>query len=132
MSMSDPIADLLTRIRNGAHVRRVAVDIPYSTIKHRICDVLVDEGYLNSVVSEGEGVEKKLVAQISYTQGGEPVLVGLRRVSKPGLRVYRGSKDAPRVRGGLGVSILSTPQGLLPDREARRRNVGGEVLCEVW
>lgn len=130
--MTDPISDLLTRIRNASRSRRDNVTVPYSRIKEAIARVLCDEGFLRQVDVTGEGPAKALVAYIRYGDGGEPVLSGIRRVSRPGLRRYSSAKAAPRVRGSLGVSILSTPVGLLPDREARRRNVGGEILCEVW
>jgi small subunit ribosomal protein S8 len=130
--MTDPIADLLTRIRNACRGRRDSVTLPHSRTKEAIARLLSEEGYLRDVEVTGEGAKRTIVAHIRYSDGGEPVLSGIRRVSRPGLRRYSSSAKAPRVRGGLGVSILSTPVGLLSDREARRRNVGGEVICEVW
>lgn len=130
--MTDPIADLLTRIRNACRGRVDQVTLPHSRTKEAIARLLADEGYLGGVEVAGEGAKKSIVLRIRYGDGGDPVLTGIRRVSRPGLRRYSSSEDAPRVRGGLGVSILSTPLGLLSDREARRRNVGGEVICEVW
>ena len=130
--MTDPIADLLTRIRNACRGRQAQVTMPHSRTKEAIARVMRDEGFLTDRAVTGEGAAKALVLHIRYSDGGEPVLSGIRRVSRPGLRRYSSSSEAPRVRGGLGVSILSTPIGLLPDREARRRNVGGEVICEVW
>ena len=130
--MTDPIADLLTRIRNACRSRQAQVTMPHSNTKEAIARVMCDEGFLTDLEVTGEGAAKALVLHIRYGDGGEPVLSGIRRVSRPGLRRYSSSSEAPRVRGGLGVSILSTPIGLLPDREARRRNVGGEVICEVW
>jgi small subunit ribosomal protein S8 len=130
--MTDPIADLLTRIRNGCSGRRDRISIPHSRTKEAITRVLADEGYLRDVEVSGEGAAKVIQVHIRYGDGGEPVLTGIRRVSRPGLRRYSSSSAAPRVRGGIGISILSTPLGLMPDREARRRNVGGEVICEVW
>lgn len=130
--MTDPISDLLTQIRNACRSRRDRIELPHSRTKEAIARLLSDEGYLGEVEVTGEGPKKSLVAHIRYSDGGEPVLTGIRRVSRPGLRRYSSSSEAPRVRGGLGVSILSTPLGILPDREARRRNVGGEVICEVW
>lgn len=130
--MTDPIADLLTRIRNACSGRRDQITLPHSKVKESIVRLLADEGYLRDIEVTGEGPKRSIVAHIRYGEGGEPVLSGIRRVSRPGLRRYSSSSEAPRIRGGLGVSILSTPIGLLSDREARRRNVGGEVICEVW
>jgi len=130
--MTDPIADLLTRIRNGCRGRRDQVSLPHSRTKEAIARLLADEGYLRDVEVSGDGVKKSIVLHIRYSDGGDPVLTGIRRISRPGLRRYTSAADAPRVRGGLGISILSTPIGLLSDREARRRKVGGEVICEVW
>jgi len=130
--MTDPIADLLTRLRNGSQARHDKVELPYSTIKEGLAKVLVAEGYVRDTVVSGSGADKKLTVILRYTDAGKAIIVGIRRVSRPGMRRYSSAADAPRVRGGLGVSILSTPLGLLPDREARKRNVGGEVLCEIW
>ncbi len=130
--MTDPIADLLTRIRNACQGRRDQVSLPHSRTKEAIARLLCDEGYLREVEVGGDSVKKTITVHIRYSDGGDPVLTGIRRVSRPGLRRYSSSGDAPRIRGGLGVSILSTPLGFLSDREARRRNVGGEVICEVW
>lgn len=130
--MTDPIADLLTRIRNACRGRRDQVSLPHSRTKEAIARLLCDEGYLREVEVGGDGPKRTITVHIRYGDGGDPVLTGIRRVSRPGLRRYSSSSEAPRVRGGLGVSILSTPVGLLSDREARRRNVGGEVICEVW
>jgi small subunit ribosomal protein S8 len=130
--MTDPIADLLTRIRNACSGRRDQISLPHSRTKEAIVRLLADEGYLRDVEVTGEGAAKAIVVHIRYGDGGDPVLSGIRRISRPGLRRYSSSSEAPRVRAGLGVSILSTPLGLLSDREARRRNVGGEVICEVW
>ncbi len=130
--MTDPIADLLTRIRNASRARSERAEIPWSRVKEELCHVLKAEGYLADVSVEGEIPRKSITVAMRYTESGDPVILGLRRVSKPGLRRYTGAAEAPEVRSGLGVSIISTPTGLLPDREARKRNVGGEVLCEVW
>jgi small subunit ribosomal protein S8 len=130
--LTDPIADLLTRIRNACQARKERVDIPYSRIKENLAKVLVSEGYLKDVSTVGEGVQRQIRCGLVYGADRKPVITGLERRSKPSLRVYVGAADAPRVRGGLGVSILSTPQGLITDREARARKVGGEVLCAVW
>ncbi|HEY8514956.1 MAG TPA: 30S ribosomal protein S8 [Candidatus Binatia bacterium] len=130
--MTDPIADLLTRIRNGSRARKDRVDVPWSKVKERLTAVLVEEGYLKDYTVVGEGPKKEIRIGLRYDAQRRPVITGLKRVSKPSLRVYVGADTAPRIRRGLGVSILSTPQGILPDRVARERNVGGEVLCAVW
>jgi small subunit ribosomal protein S8 len=132
MSMTDPVADLLTRIRNASKARHQKTDVPWSRLKEQIVRVLGEEGYVRDYVVSGEGPGKTLTVVMRYTAEGEPVITGIKRTSKPGLRVYASAAEAPVVRGGLGVSILSTPSGVVADREARRRNVGGEVLCEVW
>ena len=133
MSMTDPIADLLARVRNGAHARKEHVDCPWSAIKERIARVLVAEGFLRdcSVVDLGSG-KRDLRVWLSYDAGQRPVINGLRRVSKPSARVYVGADSMPKVRGGMGISIVSTPLGVLVDREAVRLKVGGELLCSVW
>src|SRR5262245_39751290 len=137
--MTDPIADMLTRIRNGAAARKASVDVPWSRHKEAVARVLVDEGYLAeaSLVQEKSGDGQRqgfpvLRIGLRYDQGRRPVISGIRRVSRPSLRVYVGHDDVPAVRRGLGVSILSTPRGILPDREARRQRVGGEIICQVW
>ncbi|MEE8311513.1 MAG: 30S ribosomal protein S8 [Candidatus Binatia bacterium] len=132
MSMSDPISDMLTRLRNGSQARHDKVEMPYSTIKEGLAKVLVAEGFVRDFAVSGSGADKKLSVILRYTDAGRAIIGGIRRVSRPGLRRYSSAADAPRVRNGLGVSILSTPLGLLADREARKRNVGGEVLCEIW
>ena len=130
--MTDPIADMLTRIRNGNLARKERVDIPWSKMKERIADVLVREGFLADKVIVGEGIEKQIRVGLKYDAARRPVITGIRRVSRPSLRVYVGAKSAPRIRRGLGLALVSTPQGVLSDHEARARNVGGEVLCAVW
>lgn len=130
--MTDPIADLLTRIRNGNLARKERVDIPWSKTKERIAGVLVREGFLTDVSIVGEGIQKQIRVGLKYDAARRPVITGIRRVSRPSLRVYVGAKSAPRIRRGYGVALVSTPQGILPDHEARARNVGGEVLCAVW
>jgi small subunit ribosomal protein S8 len=132
MSMTDPIADFLTRVRNGQLARHEKVVIPWSRAKEALARVLVGEGYLRDVVVGGEATKKTLTVLLSYTGAGDPVINGIRRVSKPGLRVYTGATKIPSVRNGFGISVLSTPQGVMGHREAVRRNVGGELLCEVW
>jgi len=132
MSMTDPVADLLTRIRNASKAGHQKTAVPWSRLKEQIVRVLGEEGYVRDYVVSGEGPAKTLTVVMRYTPEGEPVITGIKRISKPGLRVYARADGAPVVRGGLGVSILSTPSGVVADRDARRRNVGGEVLCEVW
>ncbi len=130
--MTDPIADMLTRIRNAAGARKATVDVPWSRLKEAIARVLVDEGYLASAAAEGEGAQRVLRIGLRYDPQRRPVITGLKRVSRPSLRVYVGVDEIAPVRRGLGVSILSTPRGVLADRDARREKVGGEVLCTVW
>lgn len=130
--ISDPIADLLTRIRNGLIARHGEVRIPHSRMKTKIAEILVQEGYVEDVEIIPSGVQSQICVRLKYTQSRDPVIKGLKRISKPGLRVYRGRQELPRVQGGLGIAILSTSKGILTDREARRQQVGGEILCEVW
>lgn len=133
--MTDPIADMLTRLRNGNQAFHDQVSMPYSRIKANIAEVLKSEGYIAAWRAEepAEGaVGRKLVIELKYGQNRERSIAGLRRVSKPGLRVYAKSAELPRVLGGLGVAIVSTSQGLLTDRQARKRGVGGEVLAYIW
>lgn len=130
--MTDPIADLLTRIRNAAHARKEQVDVPWSRVKARIVEVLTAEGYLkeHSVV-EQDG-HRILRVWLKYDGQNRPVIVGLKRVSRPSLRIYVGAREIPAIRRGLGISILSTPAGIVTDRDARKLHVGGEVVCSVW
>ncbi len=130
--MTDPIADMLTRIRNANIATKAQVDVPASKLKEEVAKILVSEGYMDGYEVVGEGVHKALRLKLRYAPDRTPALRDLQRVSKPGLRVYRKADELPRVQGGLGVAIVSTSQGLLPDREARRRRLGGEILCEVW
>jgi small subunit ribosomal protein S8 len=129
---TDPIADMLTRIRNANQALQPEATMPASTLKEEIAKILSVEGYVDSYKVEDARVGKELTVRLRYGTDRQRVLQGLRRISTPGHRVYKGATDIPRVRGGLGVAIVSTSEGLLTDREARRRNVGGEVLCEVW
>jgi small subunit ribosomal protein S8 len=130
--MTDPIADLLTRIRNANNARKASVDIPWSRQKEEIARVLVDEGYLGGITVVEGTPRNVLRIDLRYDGQRRPVISGVRRVSRPSLRVYVGVKDIPAVRRGLGVNVLSTPKGVLVDRNARRENVGGEVICTVW
>lgn len=134
MNMSDPIADMLTRIRNGVAARHEYVNIPASKLKLAIADVLKTEGFIRDyeVLESERGAQRNLRVELSYTGKKEPVLSGIQRVSKPGLRVYVEKREIPRVYGGLGIAILSTPKGVMTGREARRQQVGGEILCYVW
>jgi small subunit ribosomal protein S8 len=132
MSQTDPIAELLTRIRNAMRARYNQVQIAHSRVREAICRVLLAEGFLAGIETAGEGHEKKLLLALRYSPSREPLIRGLQRVSKPSLRRYAGSKEMPRVSGGLGLHVVSTPLGVMTDREARRRNVGGEVLLRVW
>lgn len=130
MSMTDPIADMLTRIRNGQKARKVSVSMPASTVKEAVAHVLKDEGYITGFGTSGEGASKQLSVELKYFEG-TPVIENVQRVSKPGLRVYRGSEELPKVLGGLGIAIISTSAGVLSDRQAREKGVGGEVICVV-
>ncbi len=131
--MTDPIADMLTRIRNATAARKASVDVPWSRQKEEIARVLVAEGYLTEAgATDTEEGRRVLRIGLRYDPQRRPVMIGLKRVSRPSLRVYVGVQDIPAVRKGLGVSILSTPKGVLADREARRQRVGGEVICTVW
>ena len=132
MSMTDPIADLLTRIRNGAHARKEQVDVPWSRVKTRIVELLTAEGYLKEFSVVESPPHKTLRVWLRYDNENRPVISGLRRVSRPSLRVYVGAQEIPAVRRGLGVNVLSTPAGIVTDREARKLNVGGELICSVW
>ena len=134
MSVSDPIADMLTRIRNAVTSRHEAVNIPASKTKIAIAKVLKDEGFIRdySIVPEEGKPQPTLKVDLGYGGRKQPILNGLQRVSKPGLRVYVQRREIPRVYGGLGIAILSTPKGVMSGHEARRQEVGGEVLCYVW
>lgn len=129
--MTDPIADMLTRMRNGLKARHQRVDVPASKMKMEIARILKEEGYILNYKLLGDGTRKVLRIYLKYGPQGEAVISQLERVSKPGRRYYVGSQEIPRVRGGLGISVLSTSQGVMTGREARRRNIGGEVLCSV-
>ncbi len=129
---TDPIADMLTRIRNAVAVGHERVAMPSSNVKVRIAQVLVDEGFIDRYDVLEEGHRRRLELVLRYGDRRRSVIEGLKRISRPGHRVYRGSRELPRVQGGIGVAVVSTSQGLLPDREARRRHLGGEILCEVW
>ncbi len=131
--MSDPIADMLTRIRNANMRKHDTVEVPASKMKIAIADILVDEGYIEKYELTGEGVQKMIKITLKYTANkAERVISGLKRISKPGLRVYAGKENMPKVLGGLGTAIISTNVGVITDKEARKQGVGGEVLCYIW
>jgi len=130
MSMTDPIADLLTRIRNAQLARQTSVTMPSSKLKVAICNVLKEEGYVADV-SVSDGPKATMTVGLKY-HGGRPVIEFIERVSRPGLRIYRPGKDLPSVEGGLGVALVSTTKGVMTDRAARRQGLGGEVLCSVF
>ena len=130
--MTDPIADMLTRIRNGLQARHAAVEMPASKIKTAIAEVLKDEGYIKSYANVGEGPTRQLKVELRYVGKNEPVLSGIKRISKPGLRVYSPATEIPRVFGGLGVAIVSTSRGVMSGAQARKQGIGGEVICHVW
>ena len=133
MSMNDPIADMLTRIRNGYMQRHPSVVMPKSKLKLAIADILKQEGFIcDFKVQTNDRSFEDLVLDLKYTTDRQPVITGIKRVSRPGLRIYTKHQDIPRVRGGMGLSILSTPRGVMSGYEAYRQNVGGEVLCYVW
>jgi small subunit ribosomal protein S8 len=132
MSMTDPVADMLTRIRNGIQARHERVEIPASNLKVEIARILRDEGFIsNYKVVDGE-VQSVLRVYLKYADDGEPVIHGIERLSRPGRRIYRGKKEIPRVLGGLGLSIVSTSAGVMSGSQAAQKGVGGEVLCQVW
>jgi len=132
MNTTDPIADMLTRIRNASMARHRELTLPSSRIKREIARILVDEGFVESFTTQQDGVQETLTLQLKYVEGKTPVVSGLKRISKPGLRVYARKTEIPRVLGGLGLAILSTSHGIMTGSQARKLNLGGEVLCYVW
>ena len=132
MSMSDPVADMLTRVRNASRAELSSVEIPQSKLKTEIARILKKEGFVSDYVTEGHGGKKVLRVYLRYDQEREPIIQGLKRISRPSLRKYVSATDIPRVLGGIGLAILSTSSGLLTDAEARKARIGGEVLCYVW
>lgn len=133
MSVTDPVADLLTRIRNAVHARHAKVDVPVSKLKLEIVRILRDEGYVANYKVESDAVSRPtLRVYLKYDSGDQPVISNLQRVSKPGCRIYVGRKEIRPVLGGMGINILSTPRGVMTGRQARKIGVGGELLCEVW
>ena len=132
MTTSDPIADMLTRVRNALSARHAKVDVPASRLKTELARILKDEGYIANYKLTEDGSQKSIRIYLKYTTGNVPVISRIERVSRPGCRVYVGSKEVPRVLGGLGVNILTTPRGVMTGKTARKEGVGGEVLCHVW
>lgn len=132
MQITDTIADMLTRIRNANSAKHPKVDVPASNMKKQIAQILVDEGYIKSFRVIDDDKQGVIRITLKYTENKSQVITGLRRVSKPGLRIYSNSKDMPKVMKGLGIAIVSTSKGIMTDREARKNNVGGEVLAFVW
>jgi small subunit ribosomal protein S8 len=133
MSANDTISDMLTRIRNACAVRQTTTQSPTTRMTRSIAQVLKNEGFIADFEEVGEGIKSQLVLSLKYKgKNRQPIITTLTRVSKPGLRVYSNSKDLPRVLGGIGIAIVSTSKGIMTDREARKQNVGGEVLCYIW
>ena len=132
MQITDTIADLLTRIRNANSAKHETVQIPASNMKKAICQILLDEGYIKNFSVEEDGKQGVITVTLKYLEGKQPVIQGLRRVSKPGLRIYSNVEDMPKVMKGLGIAIISTSKGVMTDRDARKQNVGGEVLAFIW
>jgi len=132
MAVNDPIADFLTRIRNAHMAKHDTAEIPHSKMKADIARILKEEGYISDFSERGSVAEKVLIVELKYGPDGQRAIAGLRRMSRPGRRVYRKQKDIPRVLDGLGVAILSTSQGILTDHQARRQGIGGEVICFVY
>ena len=130
--INDPIADMLTRIRNGLIARHDSVTMPASNMKKAIAKIMLDEGYIKSVDFVDDGLQGQIKIALKYVQGKESVIKGLKRISKPGLRVYARSSEIPKVLGGLGIAIVSTSKGVMTDKEARNAGIGGEVLAYIW
>ncbi len=132
MSMSDPIADYLTRVRNGLHAKKKYVDIPASNIKRKISRILVEQGFVKKYIVLDDGLQGIIRIWLKYDENDDPVIHEIKRISKPGQRKYVSVENLPRVKNNLGISILTTAKGIITSREAQRQNVGGEVLCHVW
>ncbi|MFQ6102944.1 MAG: 30S ribosomal protein S8 [Candidatus Glassbacteria bacterium] len=132
MSHTDPIADMLTRIRNACRAHRKRVEIPSSKMKAEIAKILLEEKFISAYRVTGEGARKSLRIQLKYSKDGDPAIVGIRRISRPGLRKYVSWEEIPPIQGGLGIAILSTSHGILTDHKCKEMNVGGEVLAHVW
>ncbi len=132
MNVTDPIADMLTRIRNASSARHKELSLPSSRVKREIARILTEEGFIDGFDTQPDGVQDKLVLRLKYAEGRTPVVTGIKRISKPGLRVYARKTEIPRVLGGLGLAILSTSHGIMTGNDARKQHLGGEVLCYVW
>ena len=132
MTMTDPIADMLTRIRNANVVKHETVDVPASNMKKELARILLEEGFVRGYDVIEDGKQGIIRIQLKYGQSGERVISGLKRISKPGMRVYAANHEIPKVLNGLGISVISTSKGILTDRQSRKENVGGEVICYVW
>ncbi|MBQ1438493.1 MAG: 30S ribosomal protein S8 [Solobacterium sp.] len=133
MNMTDPIADMLTRIRNGMQAKMETVDVaPVSKVKVEIARILKEEGYIAKYEVSGEGIQKKMTVTLKYSADKRPVITGIKRISKPGLRVYTKGDNVPKVLNGLGIAIISTSNGMMTDKEARKQHAGGEVVAYVW
>ena len=132
MVVNDPISDMLTRIRNAQIARHDSLEMPASNMKKNIAKILLDEGYIKSVEHRNDGIQGSIKIQLKYMDKKQPVIVGLKRISKPGLRVYAQCEELPKVLGGLGIAIISTNKGVMTDKQARLNNLGGEVLCYIW
>jgi len=132
MNVTDPIADMLTRIRNASAARHRELTLPSSRVKREIARILTEEGFIDGFSTSQDGVQEMLILRLKYVEGRTPVVSGLKRISKPGLRVYARKTEIPRVLGGLGMAILSTSRGIMTGSQARKLNLGGEVLCYVW
>jgi small subunit ribosomal protein S8 len=134
MGMTDPIADMLTRIRNSSRARHQKVSVPWSRVKENIVKVLVQEGYVKDYkkVKASQGAGDDLIIGLKFDRDNRPVIAGIKRVSRPSLKVYVGAQNVTPIRKGLGINILSTPKGILVDRDAQRARVGGELMCSVW
>ena len=130
--LTDPIADMLTRIRNALIVKHDTVEVPVSVMKRSIADILLNEGYIKGYTINEEGVEPMMVINLKYGPNRQKVITGLKRISKPGLRVYARKDNLPKVLNGLGIAIISTSKGIMTDREARKQGIGGEVLAYIW
>jgi small subunit ribosomal protein S8 len=132
MNVTDPIADFLTSLRNGLRARHKSVEVPASKLKLQMATILRDEGYIAGFRMVEEGARKRIEVRLKYGLNNEPIISSIQRVSRPGRRVYVASHKVPRVLGGMGINILTTPKGLMTGRAARKENVGGEILCEIW
>jgi small subunit ribosomal protein S8 len=132
MNVTDPIADMLTRIRNASSARHKELSLPSSRVKREIARILAEEGFIDGFETRPNGPQDELVVRLKYVEGRTPVVTGLKRISKPGLRVYARKTEIPRVLGGLGLAILSTSHGIMTGNQARKQSLGGEVLCYVW